>query len=408
MKLLLHLIAWATLGGIESNLINIIEHYPDKNVEHVIAYVREGTGGLDKYYPGFAQLKEKIAQLPTTRLIKRGKSDIIDINDLIKLVTTLKPDVVHSTKEWDAPIVYALHLLTGVPIVQVFHTAPLILPLPFLSVYPSMLKEYPHYQVGNYVGPQFLQNYQHNWPTETLPAFESVANCVDTSKFAPNKENRTSIRKHYNIPDNALVLGSVGVFTQEKRQLWTIKTLEFLQTKYPTQKFYVMLVGTGDLKNELQKYVTEKGLNDYVIFTGLQNNVAPFYNAFDLYLHPSQAETGSLASLEALASGLPAIIYSPQPEDALVRTYGSLKNGFNAQLVYENSHEAFAITVEKVINNADYRAKLRLNARVSVEEFSPARVAQRYHEIFTTASQRPRIQQMQKFKDLFSFYFPLS
>ena len=50
MKLLLHLITWATLGGIESNLINIIEHYPEKNIEHVIAYVRDGTGVLDKYY----------------------------------------------------------------------------------------------------------------------------------------------------------------------------------------------------------------------------------------------------------------------------------------------------------------------------------------------------------------------
>ena len=45
-----------------------------------------------------------------------------------------------------------------------------------------------------------------------------------------------------------------------------------------------------------------------VIITGLKENLAPYYQAMDIYVLPSLIETTSLTTMEAMASGTPVIV----------------------------------------------------------------------------------------------------
>lgn len=409
MNLILHLIMWPIFGGIESNLINILSNYPDKKVHHVVAYAQSRNNGIDGYYPGKTKLQEKIDTIPNAELIKRGTVDTVDINDLIKLTLKLKPDVIHVTKEHDFPIAFALNLLLGTPIVPVLNQVPAKLFPEFFPIYPAMFKEYPHYTASDFAGVQCLENYHHNWPTEILPNFIALPNCVDAVTFAPNTENRTALRARYAIADDTLVIGSVGVLDERKRQIWILQALADMLEKDPHKNICVMLVGWGHLEKQLKEYVAKYNLEKNVIFTGLQDTIAPFYNAFDIYAHPSEAEACPLAVLEALASGLPVVMYSPQAEKSgFEKIYNIITDHHNGHAIRTNKPEAFSKGLQEVVNNNDYRATLAQNARPSINELSAPQMALKYHEIFTAASQRPRFTQRQKFKTLFNYYFPLS
>ncbi|MEP1088927.1 MAG: glycosyltransferase [Rhizobiaceae bacterium] len=69
----------------------------------------------------------------------------------------------------------------------------------------------------------------------------------------------------------------------------------------------LLVVGDGNLRNELQGLATSLGISDRVAFLGFQKNPWQVYGSGNVYLMPSRWEGMSNAALEALACGLPVI-----------------------------------------------------------------------------------------------------
>ena len=65
-----------------------------------------------------------------------------------------------------------------------------------------------------------------------------------------------------------------------------------------------MLIGDGELIDDIKKIVLEKKLNNNIIFTGIIQNTYDYYNAMDLFILPSKFEGMPMAALEAQANGL--------------------------------------------------------------------------------------------------------
>ena len=68
-----------------------------------------------------------------------------------------------------------------------------------------------------------------------------------------------------------------------------------------------MLVGKGELEEEIQKRVKELNLEDSVIFTGTRDDVGALLSAFDIFVFPSFFEGLSVILIEAQCNGLPVI-----------------------------------------------------------------------------------------------------
>jgi glycosyltransferase involved in cell wall biosynthesis len=141
--------------------------------------------------------------------------------------------------------------------------------------------------------------------------FKTIHNGIDTQywRLPPaGDETFYKIRSAYNIPPAAKVIIKAASFRVEKNHTGAVRALQILHTVHHN-KAYLLFLGDGPMLPEVKKLATEMGLQDYVIFAGMQKNVRPFYWASDLFtLCSTSVETFSIAALEAMACGLPCVL----------------------------------------------------------------------------------------------------
>ena len=77
----------------------------------------------------------------------------------------------------------------------------------------------------------------------------------------------------------------------------------------------LMWVGTGELEQEVKKYVGNRGLANAVISMGNQTDMKAMYSAMDLFLLPSLYEGLGIVFIEAQANGLPVLASDVVPQD---------------------------------------------------------------------------------------------
>jgi glycosyltransferase involved in cell wall biosynthesis len=142
--------------------------------------------------------------------------------------------------------------------------------------------------------------------------FITVYNGVDVEHFKPRggSSQRASIRAQYGIPMDKKVLLMVGRFHTGKRHEDALLALHWLSQHGSVEVPYLMFVGGRSPQRELQMrtLASELGLQDRVIFCGPQSDVRPFYEAADVFVLTSTVETFSVATLEAMAMGLPCVL----------------------------------------------------------------------------------------------------
>lgn len=71
----------------------------------------------------------------------------------------------------------------------------------------------------------------------------------------------------------------------------------------------LLLVGDGPERDVLVATLRDRGLGDQVVATGHVENPAPWMQAGDLFVLPSESESFGLAALEAMSCGTPVVAY---------------------------------------------------------------------------------------------------
>jgi len=135
--------------------------------------------------------------------------------------------------------------------------------------------------------------------------FTIVPNCIDVEKFRFNPEAREEERKKLGIGDE-LLIGNVGRFTYQKNHQFLIRIFDAVLKKEPKAK--LLLIGDGELLDEIKKQVSSLGISENVIFYGTSDHVNRLMQAMDCFLLPSKYEGLSVTALEAQAAGLPCIM----------------------------------------------------------------------------------------------------
>ena len=167
-----------------------------------------------------------------------------------------------------------------------------------------------HKLLNRLMSPLFFLNCNHRiacgikagqWMFKNKP-FKIINNGIDVDKFAFSNIKRSKTRKAMNISDDALVLGHVGAFDNNKNQIFIVNLIA--QLKLIDINAFLVLIGDGPNKKSLEKYCLENGLNNNVLFLGTINDVDNYLSAFDLFVMPSKYEGFPLTLVEAQANGL--------------------------------------------------------------------------------------------------------
>lgn len=133
-----------------------------------------------------------------------------------------------------------------------------------------------------------------------------LPNALDLKKFEYNESSRKKIRNNYGIFENKIVIGHIGRFTIQKNHEFLINVFE--KVVRTNDNIVLLLVGDGELNNEIKSIVKQKGLDELVIFTGIVDNPYEFYSAFDIFVLPSLWEGLPVVGVEAQAAGLQCLL----------------------------------------------------------------------------------------------------
>lgn len=135
--------------------------------------------------------------------------------------------------------------------------------------------------------------------------FTWVKNGIDTAKFAFNPAVRQRVRAELGVEDGTRLIGFCGRFRKQKNPLFLLEIFaEYARMEMNTK---LMLVGIGELEQQMLKKVEELDIADKVMFLGARTDMPDLYQAMDLFLLPSLFEGFGIVYAEAQCAGLPCL-----------------------------------------------------------------------------------------------------
>lgn len=178
-----------------------------------------------------------------------------------------------------------------------------------------------------------------------------IYNGVDNKIF--NKENKTNyIRREFNIPDDALIVGMIGRVNSWKGQADFLEAMDYVLKE--NKNVYAMLVGgvfNGEewRKAELENRIKSMKNNDRIIFSDYRKDTPNIHALYDIFVLPSiNPDPLPTVVLESMASSTPIIGY---------------RHGGICEMVKENEN-GLLVEVRNVRELSQSISKLILNDRM--------------------------------------------
>lgn len=136
--------------------------------------------------------------------------------------------------------------------------------------------------------------------------YKMIPNGVDLDRFAFNKTIREEMRRKLGINKQTFVVGHIGRFTEPKNHKYLIELFSILKRTNPD--CCLLMVGNGELFDDIRRYCEGLNIMDSVIMPGSRADTENFYQAMDVFVFPSLWEGLPVSVVEAQANGLPCLI----------------------------------------------------------------------------------------------------
>ncbi len=201
---------------------------------------------------------------------------------------------------------------------------------------------------------------------------EVVYNGIEIRKFVI-RESVSVIRDKLSLPVASRIVLYLGRIAKEKGLMLLLKAVTKIKSQIPASpagrpNLKIIFVGDGNYRSELETYVEEQNLQDYVCFIGKvpYEKVPLYYNSADIFVLPSTAWEGlPMSIIEAMAAGLPVI----------ASDIGGVPNAVvdnrTGKLVIPGSVEDLSSALKLLLTDKELRAKMAKNGeKTALEKFS--------------------------------------
>ena len=128
---------------------------------------------------------------------------------------------------------------------------------------------------------------------------------VDLEPFLLSTQEKTAIAKKITCP--ALRIGIVGRLVPIKNHKMFLDSAKIFLEQNPSIKAAFIIIGDGELKQELIDYCHRLGLSDHVQFCGWKKEFPEIYTNLDIVALTSNNEGTAIALIEAMACSVPVI-----------------------------------------------------------------------------------------------------
>jgi glycosyltransferase involved in cell wall biosynthesis len=187
----------------------------------------------------------------------------------------------------------------------------------------------------------------------------TIPNGVDLQRFQPARYDRR-LRKELGIHDEAPLVGVIGRLTHQKGHACLFRALPLLLRKFPS--LCCLIVGDGELREELQGLAAREGLTDHCLFLGVRQDMPQVLAALDVLVMPSLSEGLPYVALEGMAMAKPIVASAVNGVPELIQ------DGVTGRLVPRGEPNALAKALEEVLADPAAAAMLGRAARHRVEQ----------------------------------------
>jgi glycosyltransferase involved in cell wall biosynthesis len=192
-----------------------------------------------------------------------------------------------------------------------------------------------------------------------------IANGLDATRFVPNPEPRSAIRR----------IVTVANLRPEKGHDTLLAAAPRILERYPDAT--LTFVGDGPQRDHLETLTRALGLTGRVTFLGECRDVVPALTASDLFVLPSRSEAFPNALIEAMAAGLPVVATAVGGIPEVV------SDGGNGLLVPPDDTYALADAVLTLMDDPTRAALLGHAARFDVEQnYTIDRMVERFERLY--------------------------
>jgi alpha-1,6-mannosyltransferase len=188
---------------------------------------------------------------------------------------------------------------------------------------------------------------------------------VNTEVFCPGPDDALATRSKLGIgPDRKLLL-YIGRLAPEKNTETLFTSFEILAKRRPND-FELLVIGDGPQRERLRQLQARNGNVKWIQYCTDSSELARFYRAADLFVHPGIQETFGLVALESQACGTPVVGIRGSYMDRIICHEQEAWAG-------ENSPEALAHAIEE-FSGKDLEDLGATAAAVAVERYAWPRV----------------------------------
>lgn len=204
-----------------------------------------------------------------------------------------------------------------------------------------------------------------------------IENGVNTEVFYEDS-NQQKIRIEFDIGRDKQIVTFIGRMRFEKEPLKYVRIAEHL-ARLDSEKLCVFLmVGDGDMFEDVQKQVRKSSYEDRFILAGARDDIADILRETSIVISPSQREGLPVVGLEAMATGIPVVA------SKVIGWIDLITDGENGFLIDFTDEKAFAEVAYNLVQDKDLYRKISITARNTIEkQYALRKFASKYEDLFS-------------------------
>jgi len=338
------------LDGVTHTLYNIIERVPKDKFEYILITPLPPSPHVKLPFPVVVVPKVPfpLHQDYPVALPYFNKK-------LKKVLEEFKPDLIHLTTPFTLGV-YALRYgkANNIPVLSTYHTHF----ISYIEYYFRLVPLLPKFI--HWAGWKFLRWFYNRCDKTYVPTTSIIEELVDAGieedrlilwgrgvnreLFNPKRKDSEFMAKLAGKGTKRILFVSRLVWEKELRTL--INIYKYFKDKRPDIK--IVITGSGPKEGAVKKEMPD------AIFTGklIKEELAKVYASSDVFVFPSITETFGNVVLEALASGLPAVVAAKGGPKGIV------KDGVTGFHVEPRNVQEFCNNLLKIIDDNELHAKM--------------------------------------------------
>jgi 1,2-diacylglycerol 3-alpha-glucosyltransferase len=272
--------------------------------------------------------------------------------------------------------------------------------IPLVFTFHTQYWEYTHYvPILQEAVQEFLRNAIHNWlkvfmrkcqhiviPSESIKQilirdygledrYTVIPTGTDLKPFL--KADGRAVRQSKGWQDDKVII-SIGRLAPEKNWETLLHAVALAYAEHRSMR--LVLIGDGPQKQTLEALAADLGIAERIIFTGQLpfEEVPAYLKAADMFSFASVTETQGLATIEAMAAGLPVVAVDGSG------THDIVDNGKQGFLV-ENDPNALASAIKEMLCNPQQMKHFRANALKKARTFDANRLGKQMIKVYEQA-----------------------